>query len=100
MYMINQFLVVGVSVGCQPSFVVVRITLYISIFAILMVSGGKNKRSVTSNPPLHSNSNYSLTPCFVEAKQIHIYHAVARENQLDNVSSSMLLFVPAASVVR
>ena len=29
-------------------------------------------------------SNYKLTPCFVEAKQIHIYHAVARENQLDN----------------
>ncbi|PPR03190.1 hypothetical protein CVT26_008038 [Gymnopilus dilepis] len=29
-------------------------------------------------------SNYHLTPCFVEAKQIHIYHAVARENQLDN----------------
>lgn len=29
-------------------------------------------------------SNYNLTPCFVEAKQIHIYHAVARENQLDN----------------
>ena len=29
-------------------------------------------------------SNYNLRPCFVEAKQIHIYHAVARENQLDN----------------
>ncbi|KIJ65157.1 hypothetical protein HYDPIDRAFT_89293 [Hydnomerulius pinastri MD-312] len=29
-------------------------------------------------------SNYKLTPCFVETKQIHIYHAVARENQLDN----------------
>src|SRR5438477_4782286 len=29
-------------------------------------------------------SNYKLTWCFVEAKQIHIYHAVARENQLDN----------------
>ena len=29
-------------------------------------------------------SNYNLTPCFVETKQIHIYHAVARENQLDN----------------
>lgn len=29
-------------------------------------------------------SSYNLTPCFVEAKQIHIYHAVARENQLDN----------------
>ena len=29
-------------------------------------------------------SNYHLKPCFVEAKQIHIYHAVARENQLDN----------------
>ncbi|KAM6496983.1 acetyl CoA carboxylase [Amanita muscaria] len=29
-------------------------------------------------------SNYNLTPRFVEAKQIHIYHAVARENQLDN----------------
>lgn len=29
-------------------------------------------------------SNYNLKPCFVEAKQIHIYHAVAKENQLDN----------------
>ncbi|KII85890.1 hypothetical protein PLICRDRAFT_44314 [Plicaturopsis crispa FD-325 SS-3] len=29
-------------------------------------------------------SNYQLTPCFVESQQIHIYHAVARENQLDN----------------
>ncbi|KAF9531776.1 acetyl CoA carboxylase [Crepidotus variabilis] len=29
-------------------------------------------------------SNYNLTPRFVEAKQIHIYHAIARENQLDN----------------
>ena len=29
-------------------------------------------------------SNYNLQPRFVEAKQIHIYHAVARENQLDN----------------
>ncbi|EFI27362.1 acetyl CoA carboxylase [Coprinopsis cinerea okayama7 len=29
-------------------------------------------------------SNYNITPRFVEAKQIHIYHAVARENQLDN----------------
>jgi acetyl-CoA carboxylase/biotin carboxylase 1 len=29
-------------------------------------------------------SNYKLTPCFGESQQIHIYHAVARENQLDN----------------
>ncbi|EGO20512.1 hypothetical protein SERLADRAFT_452608 [Serpula lacrymans var. lacrymans S7.9] len=29
-------------------------------------------------------SNYKLTPCFVETKQIHIYHSVAQENQLDN----------------
>ncbi|PFH51931.1 hypothetical protein AMATHDRAFT_141248 [Amanita thiersii Skay4041] len=29
-------------------------------------------------------SNYNLKPCFVEAKQIHMYHAVARENQLDS----------------
>ncbi|KAF9077899.1 acetyl-CoA carboxylase [Rhodocollybia butyracea] len=29
-------------------------------------------------------SNYKLRPVFVENKQIHIYHAVARENQLDN----------------
>ena len=29
-------------------------------------------------------SNYNLTPCFGESQQIHIYHAVARENQLDN----------------
>lgn len=29
-------------------------------------------------------SNYNLKPCFVETKRIHIYHAVARENQLDN----------------
>lgn len=29
-------------------------------------------------------SNYNLTPVFTESKQLHIYHAVARENQLDN----------------
>ncbi|KAL1945115.1 hypothetical protein VTO73DRAFT_2735 [Trametes versicolor] len=29
-------------------------------------------------------SSYNLTPCFTESKQLHIYHAVARENQLDN----------------
>ncbi|KAF8586337.1 hypothetical protein K439DRAFT_1659720 [Ramaria rubella] len=29
-------------------------------------------------------SNYKLTPCFVENRQIHIYHAVAIENPLDN----------------
>jgi acetyl-CoA carboxylase / biotin carboxylase 1 len=29
-------------------------------------------------------SHYHLTPCFTESKQLHIYHAVARENQLDN----------------
>ncbi|KAF8647743.1 hypothetical protein AX16_006578 [Volvariella volvacea WC 439] len=29
-------------------------------------------------------SNYNLKPVFVEAKQIHIYHGIARENQLDN----------------
>ncbi|KZW01238.1 hypothetical protein EXIGLDRAFT_603199 [Exidia glandulosa HHB12029] len=28
-------------------------------------------------------SNYKLTPCFVENRQIHIYHAVAKENQFD-----------------
>lgn len=29
-------------------------------------------------------SNYNLKPVFVETKQIHIYNAVAHENQLDN----------------
>lgn len=29
-------------------------------------------------------SNYNLTPTFVQSKQIHIYHGVARENQLDH----------------
>ncbi|QRW03198.1 acetyl-CoA carboxylase [Ceratobasidium sp. AG-Ba] len=29
-------------------------------------------------------SNFKLTPCFVENKQMHIYHAVARENQFDS----------------
>ncbi|KAJ7672696.1 acetyl-CoA carboxylase [Mycena rosella] len=29
-------------------------------------------------------SKYNLKPCFVETKQIHIYHAVSQENQLDN----------------
>ena len=29
-------------------------------------------------------SNYNLTPCFAASKQIHIYHGVARENQLDH----------------
>ncbi|VDC06097.1 unnamed protein product [Peniophora sp. CBMAI 1063] len=29
-------------------------------------------------------SNYNLEPVFVENKQIHVYHGVARENQLDH----------------
>ncbi|KIP02998.1 hypothetical protein PHLGIDRAFT_130424 [Phlebiopsis gigantea 11061_1 CR5-6] len=29
-------------------------------------------------------SNYNLTPTFTESKHLHIYHAVARENELDN----------------
>lgn len=29
-------------------------------------------------------SNYKLTPCFTQDRQIHIYHAVARENQFDS----------------
>ncbi|KAH9975794.1 acetyl CoA carboxylase [Lactifluus volemus] len=29
-------------------------------------------------------SNYNLEPCLVESKQVHIYHGVARENQLDH----------------
>ncbi|KAH8832774.1 acetyl CoA carboxylase [Flagelloscypha sp. PMI_526] len=29
-------------------------------------------------------SHYKLEPRFVESKQIHIYHAIAKENQLDN----------------
>lgn len=29
-------------------------------------------------------SHYKITPCFVENRQIHIYHAVARENPLDS----------------
>ncbi|KAI0286000.1 acetyl CoA carboxylase [Russula aff. rugulosa BPL654] len=29
-------------------------------------------------------SNYNLEPCLIESKQIHIYHGVARENQLDH----------------
>ncbi|KAK0238625.1 acetyl CoA carboxylase [Armillaria nabsnona] len=28
--------------------------------------------------------NYILKPVFIESKQIHMYHAIARENQLDN----------------
>jgi len=33
---------------------------------------------------LSSLSNYNLTPILVQNKQLHIYHGVARENQLDN----------------
>ncbi|KAF8757828.1 Acetyl-CoA carboxylase, central region [Rhizoctonia solani] len=29
-------------------------------------------------------SNFKLTPCFVDNQQIHVYHAVARENQFDS----------------
>ncbi|CAL1715333.1 unnamed protein product [Somion occarium] len=29
-------------------------------------------------------SHYNLTPCFTENHQLHIYHGVARENQLDS----------------
>jgi acetyl-CoA carboxylase / biotin carboxylase 1 len=28
-------------------------------------------------------SNYKITPCFADARQVHIYHAVGRENQFD-----------------
>lgn len=28
-------------------------------------------------------SNYKITPCFADARQVHIYHAVGRENQAD-----------------
>lgn len=28
-------------------------------------------------------SNYKITPCFTDASQVHIYHAVGRENQFD-----------------
>jgi len=28
-------------------------------------------------------SNHNLTPCFVENRSIHIYHEIARENQMD-----------------
>ncbi|KAG2157567.1 acetyl-CoA carboxylase [Suillus clintonianus] len=40
--------------------------------------------ALASQLELSRLSHYKLTPCFVETKQIHIYHAVARENQLDN----------------
>ncbi|KAJ3520298.1 hypothetical protein NM688_g9183 [Phlebia brevispora] len=33
---------------------------------------------------LNRLSHYNLTPVFTESKQLHIYHAVAKENQLDN----------------
>ncbi|KDQ18913.1 hypothetical protein BOTBODRAFT_28387 [Botryobasidium botryosum FD-172 SS1] len=29
-------------------------------------------------------SNYKITPCFTEDRQLHIYHGVANENQFDN----------------
>jgi acetyl-CoA carboxylase / biotin carboxylase 1 len=29
-------------------------------------------------------SNYNLSPVIVESKQLHFYHAIARENELDN----------------
>jgi Acetyl-CoA carboxylase, central region len=49
-----------------------------------MDPGRKNDLFVMSSPLSLSNSNYNLTPVFVESKQLHIYHGVARENQLDN----------------
>lgn len=32
---------------------------------------------------LNRLSNYKITPCFADARQVHIYHAVGRENQSD-----------------
>ncbi|KIJ40117.1 hypothetical protein M422DRAFT_256940 [Sphaerobolus stellatus SS14] len=43
-------------------------------------------------------SNYKLTPCFVEDCQIHIYHAIAKENPLDSRFFIRALIRPGLSM--
>ncbi|KAK7060862.1 acetyl-coenzyme-A carboxylase [Paramarasmius palmivorus] len=63
------------------------------VYLTLRQSGGVwgEEKSIRNIEPalayqleLRRLSNYNLKPCFVESKQIHIYHAIAKENQLDN----------------
>ncbi|KAJ7224331.1 acetyl-CoA carboxylase [Mycena pura] len=74
------------------SFLICRRGQY-PVYFTLRSSGGKwcEEQAIRNIEPalafqleLSRLSKYNLKPCFVETKQIHIYHAVARENQLDN----------------
>ncbi|KIK36558.1 hypothetical protein CY34DRAFT_16310 [Suillus luteus UH-Slu-Lm8-n1] len=75
---------------------------------IIIKSPGSSKcLGATFQLELSRLSHYKLTPCFVETKQIHIHHAIAWENQLDNHSSttstlarSSVLLLPTFLVFR
>ncbi|KAJ7115896.1 acetyl-CoA carboxylase [Mycena epipterygia] len=74
------------------SFLICRPGQY-PVYFTLRSSGGKwgEEQAIRNIEPalafqleLSRLSKYNLKPCFVETKQIHIYHAVSQENQLDN----------------
>ncbi|TFK51885.1 acetyl CoA carboxylase [Heliocybe sulcata] len=75
----------------RTTILVCRQGQYPVYFTLREVSGSwKEEQAIRNIEPalafqleLSRMSNYNLTPCFVESKQIHIYHAVARDNQLD-----------------
>ncbi|KZS94649.1 acetyl CoA carboxylase [Sistotremastrum niveocremeum HHB9708] len=76
----------------RVSFVLCRKGQYPSYFTLRDVAGvWQEEEAIRNIEPalafqleLSRLSNYNLTPCFVENPQIHIYHAVARENSMDS----------------
>ncbi|KAF7770541.1 hypothetical protein Agabi119p4_6515 [Agaricus bisporus var. burnettii] len=76
----------------RATFLICRPTLYPTYYTLREMNGvwGEEKAIRNTEPALAFQlelsrlSNYTLKPVFVETKQIHVYHAVAHENQLDN----------------
>ena len=76
----------------RVSIMICRRATYPMYFTFREIDGSwKEERAIRHVEPalafqleLSRLSNYNLTPIFVESKQLHIYHGVARENQLDN----------------
>jgi acetyl-CoA carboxylase / biotin carboxylase 1 len=77
---------------CRVSILICHCGQYPVYFTLCESNGAWGKEQAIRNVEpalafqleLSRLSNYNLTPCFVAAKQIHIYHRIARENQLDN----------------
>jgi acetyl-CoA carboxylase/biotin carboxylase 1 len=76
----------------RVSILICRRATYPMYFTLREIDGSwKEERGVYRVEPalafqleLSRLSNYNLTPIFAQNKQLHIYHGVARENQLDN----------------